>query len=697
MTPGTLVANRYLIEEQADRGAFADVFRARDKLTQALVALKWLFAGSPQRELVAMRGMETPGLVRLLDEGTHEDRPFLVTPWIDGYPFPGGGYASLTWVALRPLAIELLQIVARMHAHGGLHLDLKPENVFVAQGRVQVLDLGLAGGQALGAASTDEFADRSVYTAPELRTGVTDPRTDLFSIGVMLTESLAGPAPPEIRPIIESMCARDPADRPTDAWAVLHALGVAPPQAPRLTAGGRVSAAALRPIFTQVGLFDRERVVERLLAETDGDPAAVHARLTRWLRLGVATLEADGSRIRIPPRWSDAIAEADPLKRAQDALRDGRMDDARRWVRRGLLTHPQSEAAFVRIGGLAAIDTFRAAHIKEALYWAGRSRTPCPFLERLLQVALLGRVGDETVRARAALDALPTTDDLELAAIAFALRMHLANGAGAEAMQTELAQMPQALISHLETESRVLSWRGHIAYRRGQYAESAALQTESSRRSAAPCRTLSAMLNAVAALIEMGNFDQAMRLAERAERTARTIRHDFFALRACWVWREAAWRAGKPLRPDPFLVERAAGFGPAWQVALLALTEASGAWRLGERVQAHALAICAEQHFEQLTQSRGGLQLAQALRQASAPVPETDNALVALTVEQAWLDLDWQILGVIASTPPGRKWHAVAAERAQAAPDPDRRREVFTPREVIDGFWAPACQFAAFR
>src|SRR5690606_16151984 len=127
-------------------------------------------------------------------------QPFLVMDLVEGAPFPGRDL-PVPWHALRPMARGLLTVVGRIHAAGVMHLDLKPANVLVtAAGDVVILDLGLAGGPALGgAAGQAALAGTERYMAPEQRRGAGVPQSDLFAVGVMLWEALTGSLPPTER------------------------------------------------------------------------------------------------------------------------------------------------------------------------------------------------------------------------------------------------------------------------------------------------------------------------------------------------------------------------------------------------------------------------------------------------------------------------------------------------------------------
>src|SRR4051812_5275461 len=93
------VARRYLLRAALGHGAHGEVWEADDLLTGTTVAVKLLRAEAVEparlrREVSALRLFDVPGIVRLLDEGLHEGRPFVVTEVARGGPFPGAGRRS---------------------------------------------------------------------------------------------------------------------------------------------------------------------------------------------------------------------------------------------------------------------------------------------------------------------------------------------------------------------------------------------------------------------------------------------------------------------------------------------------------------------------------------------------------------------------------------------------------------------------
>ena len=246
-------------------GPHRQVFLADDLGRGGSVVVKVLPSRSPRpdHERRALESLQIPGVVRLVDCGEVEGRPFLVLEHISGTRFP----SLVPWPVLVARAQSLLDTVARMHAQDIAHGDLKPSNVLVTDdGAVAIIDLALASGGPLGDPRADprRVYGTPAYMAPEMFSGApASPATDIYAIGVLLYEALAGfrpnessggmvalvlarqsADPPPLRDhapevperlawLIVQMLAREPADRPSAAEAleVLGDVALPPPEA----------------------------------------------------------------------------------------------------------------------------------------------------------------------------------------------------------------------------------------------------------------------------------------------------------------------------------------------------------------------------------------------------------------------------------------------------------------------------------
>ena len=202
----------YTILRRLGQGGMGTVYQARSADAR-VVAIKVPFEtllddpgtqARYEREQEISRALDHPGLQRLIETGHLEDSnlPYTVLEWIDGGLLREHLYHG------RPLEIdEALRIATQLcaaldycHARGIVHRDLKPDNVLVgADGRVTLMDFGAAlleGARKITTASLSTALGTPDYMSPEQVKGQRgDARSDVYSLGIMLYEMLAG-APP---------------------------------------------------------------------------------------------------------------------------------------------------------------------------------------------------------------------------------------------------------------------------------------------------------------------------------------------------------------------------------------------------------------------------------------------------------------------------------------------------------------------
>ncbi len=205
---------RYQVERELGRGGMATVYLARDLRHDRLVALKVLhpeLAGSlgPDRFLreigIAAR-LQHPNILSLYDSGTTEapsgTRPFYAMPYVPGESLRDrlSREKQLGMVDALRITAEVAAALSYAHEQGVVHRDIKPENVLLDQGRVLVADFGIA--KALDAAGGEKLTSTGLslgtpaYMSPEQATaGTVDARADIYSLGCLLYEMLAGDPP----------------------------------------------------------------------------------------------------------------------------------------------------------------------------------------------------------------------------------------------------------------------------------------------------------------------------------------------------------------------------------------------------------------------------------------------------------------------------------------------------------------------
>jgi serine/threonine-protein kinase len=206
-----LVCGRYELLSELGRGTSGVVYKAHDPKLDRLVALKILRpelvsleesgVSLKQRfhqEAVAAGRLTHPAIVAVHDVGEAEGRPFMVMEYSEG-----GTLADLL-LGGRPLPLAdavaiVVQVCAALdyaHRHGVVHRDIKPRNILVGPGVTKVTDFGTA--RILGASHTQTgtMLGTPAYMSPEMVRGqAADPRSDLFSLGVVLYETLTGVNP----------------------------------------------------------------------------------------------------------------------------------------------------------------------------------------------------------------------------------------------------------------------------------------------------------------------------------------------------------------------------------------------------------------------------------------------------------------------------------------------------------------------
>ncbi|HKN64286.1 MAG TPA: protein kinase [Gaiellaceae bacterium] len=208
--PGDLIADRYELEELVGTGGMSSVFRAHDRQLERRVAIKILhehYAEDPEylerfrREARAVAKLSHPNIVTVIDRGDDDGRQYIVFEHVDG--------ENLKELVLRSgrlsvrraleLALAVADGLAFAHDHGLVHRDVKPQNVLLSsEGEVKVTDFGIARSLHMehGVTQTGTVLGTGEYLAPEQASGKpVSPTTDVYSLGVVLWELLAGDVP----------------------------------------------------------------------------------------------------------------------------------------------------------------------------------------------------------------------------------------------------------------------------------------------------------------------------------------------------------------------------------------------------------------------------------------------------------------------------------------------------------------------
>ncbi len=328
LRPGAVIGRFELVRE-VGRGSFGIVYEARDRELGRTVAFKAIHPGArPEvagdlllREAEAAALCSHPNIVTLHDLGRSEHGPYLVLEFLRGETLAARLARGPLGVpeALR-VGVEVARGLAHAHAHGVIHRDLSPRNVFLCEDvQVKVLDLGMAhafGRRRVEGGTPGHMAPEQLRGAPE------DERTDVYALGVLLHEMLTGEVPsrgsgsvevpvlPAMGPIIARALAEDPVERQRDAGELLAALSGLQRELEHVSSSG-VAAVVRRRKLTRVRVAT---VVAIGLVAVLGAAVAIvlHGRttptaapITRVAVLPFANLSGDPSQEYL----SDGIAE----------------------------------------------------------------------------------------------------------------------------------------------------------------------------------------------------------------------------------------------------------------------------------------------------------------------------------------------------------------------------------------------------
>jgi Tol biopolymer transport system component/predicted Ser/Thr protein kinase len=212
LAPGTRMG-RYTIVDRLGSGGMGVVYRARDEKLERMVAIKMVSKGVLasaearrhfRKEALALAKLNHAHIAAVYDVGEQDGADFLVMELVQGQSLAAMLRArSLPVKEATAIARQVAEALGEAHAHGVIHRDLKPANVMITpKGDAKVLDFGLAKllasevDSTMSVAETRGLLGTPVYMSPEQALGKgVDARTDLWSLGVLYFESLAGRPP----------------------------------------------------------------------------------------------------------------------------------------------------------------------------------------------------------------------------------------------------------------------------------------------------------------------------------------------------------------------------------------------------------------------------------------------------------------------------------------------------------------------
>ena len=296
--PGTVLGGRYELTSRIAVGGMGEVWRGRDTILSREIAAKIMkeeylsdssFLERFRAEAVSMGAVSDPGIAGVYDYGEENSSPYLVMEYVPGEPLSAiiDRNAALSVRDALDITAQSAQALASAHNAGVIHRDIKPGNLLVTPDfKVKITDFGIArAADQAPLTKTGQVMGTAQYLAPEQATGKGSvPQSDLYSLGVILYEMLAGkrpftgdsqveiaiaqvnrPHPPlpdtipePVRRLVDLMLSKKPEQRPESGMAVATAaralmdndLAAAQAAIPQLAAGAAAGEAVTR-VFQQ--------------------------------------------------------------------------------------------------------------------------------------------------------------------------------------------------------------------------------------------------------------------------------------------------------------------------------------------------------------------------------------------------------------------------------------------------------------
>jgi len=289
------LAGRYEIEREIGRGGMATVYRARDIHHDRPVALKVLHpelaeslgAERFQREIRVAASLQHPHILTVYDSGSVDGYLWFTMPFVEGEALRDrlSRERQLPVADAVRIAREVALALDYAHRHGVIHRDIKPENILLIDGQAIVADFGIA--RALGGAnenltSTGTVIGTPAYMSPEQAAGdkAIDGRTDIYSLGSVLYEMLAG-EPPFSGPTAQALIARAMTESPRPLHTVRSTIS-------RQLSGAVEEAMAKAPADRPATAADFARLLESTATMPVAAAVASPRRLSWWAAVGVA-------------------------------------------------------------------------------------------------------------------------------------------------------------------------------------------------------------------------------------------------------------------------------------------------------------------------------------------------------------------------------------------------------------------------
>jgi len=373
------LSGRYTIQGELGRGGMATVYRAHDLKFDRAVAIKVI---RPEltvpitrerflREVRLAAPLQHPNILPIFDSGEAGPHLYYVMPLVEGESLRDrlAREGQLPVEDAVQIGREVAGALAYAHRHGVVHRDIKPENILLSGGHAVVADFGIARGITVSAGDrlteTGLVVGTPAYMSPEQASArsTVDPRSDIYSLGCVLYEMLAG-MPPFTGPTPQAVFAR-------------HSLDAVPPlRTVRDTVPQPVEAAIVRALAKSPA--DRHAdgdAFARALSETASPPLPRPLRVPRRAAIAavaaVALIAAWGSR----SLWSgnETVADAAPGGPDPRRIAVRYFEDLSRDRSLGPLADGLTETLIERLAGVSALDVI-SKHGVAAFRGSGATR-----------------------------------------------------------------------------------------------------------------------------------------------------------------------------------------------------------------------------------------------------------------------------------------------------------------------------------
>jgi tRNA A-37 threonylcarbamoyl transferase component Bud32 len=228
---GTMLDERYLIEGVIGRGGMGVVYRARQQNMDKDMAIKMLYShkvSEPEaikrfhREAKTVTAVRHHHIINLYDFGMYQNQPYLVMDYLEGKSLKDilKDEGALSFERAGKVFEQVLDALASAHESGVVHRDLKPENIMLSKqnnqedwvtlvdfGLSKIMETGDGGMDHLNITKVGDVCGSPPYMCPEqcLSSTVVDPRSDLYSLGIVIYESLSLKLPFNAKSAIEML------------------------------------------------------------------------------------------------------------------------------------------------------------------------------------------------------------------------------------------------------------------------------------------------------------------------------------------------------------------------------------------------------------------------------------------------------------------------------------------------------------